>query len=173
MGTGSKVCHLWRRNRVRTPLTYEIGESAQRLVISPTVLNHFLAHQQLDRYSLEAGGQLFAQFSEDKVTICKATGPRAADLRSRCSYLPSRQEEQKEIDKMHRQGFHFVGDWHTHPEPAPIPSRFDKETIKDAVAKSRHHLNGFIMVVIGNGSFPGSLHVSFNTATEHLKLKPT
>ena len=135
------------------------------------MLNHFLGHQQLDQYSLEAGGQLFAQFSEDDVTICKATGPRAADRRSRYSYLPNRREEQKEIDEMYRQGFHFVGDWHTHPEPVPLPSRFDKQTIKDAVAKSRHHLNGFIMVVIGDGNFPGSLHVSFNTATEHLKLK--
>lgn len=74
---------------------------------------------------------------------------------------------------MHRKGFHFVGDWHTHPEPIPTASRFDKQTISEAVAKSRHHLNGFIMVIVGNGSFPGALHVSMNTAIDHLQLNLT
>jgi len=114
---------------------------------------------------------LFGQFSEEVVTICEATGPRASDRRSRYSYLPSRIDEQKEIDEMHRKGFHFVGDWHSHPEPVPTPSRFDKQTIHDAVAKSRHHLNGFIMVIVGNERFPIGLHVSLNTAMEHLKLE--
>lgn len=163
--------HLWRWNRIRTSFTYEVGKSAQRLVINASVLNHFLAHQQIDPASLEAGGQLFAQFSDEAVTISEVTGPRTADRRSRFSYTPSRAEEQKEIDEMHRHGFHFVGDWHTHPEPVGKPSGFDTLTIQDAVAKSQHHLNGFVMVIVGNDSLPTALHVSLNTAIDHLQLK--
>jgi hypothetical protein len=47
---------------------------------------------------------------------------------------------------MHRAGFHFLGDWHPHPEPVPMPSPSDMRTTMEAVAKSQHHLLGFIMV---------------------------
>lgn len=72
---------------------------------------------------------------------------------------------------MHRKGFHFVGDWHTHPEPVPTPSKFDKKTINEAVAKSRHNLQSFVMVIVGSGCLPAGLHVSFNTARDHFHLQ--
>jgi integrative and conjugative element protein (TIGR02256 family) len=161
-----------RRQRRRDPLVFEIGQSRQRLIIAPSVLSHLARHQQHNDDSLEAGGQLFARFSDQQVTICSVTGPRSADRRSRYLYLPDRREEQREIDEMHRNGLHFVGDWHTHPEPVPTPSASDIRTIKEAVAKSRHHLHGFIMIVVGSGNFPEGLHVSLNTAAYHLRLLP-
>jgi integrative and conjugative element protein (TIGR02256 family) len=115
---------------------------------------------------------LFAKFSEQSVTISKVTGPRAADCRTRYSYVPDRREEQKEIDEMHRKGFNFVGDWHTHPEALPTPSSSDVRTINEAVAKSQHHLHGFVMVIVGTESFPAGLLVSVNTATSHAQLTP-
>jgi integrative and conjugative element protein (TIGR02256 family) len=162
---------LWRQ-RPRNPLVFEIGESKQRLVIDGSVLNHFSEHQQHDEDSLEAGGQLFARFSDYEITITSVTGPRLADRRSKYLYLPNRHEEQKEIDEMHRKGLHFVGDWHTHPEAIPKPSPSDIRTINEAVAKSRHHLHGFLMVVVGSADFPPGLHVSLNTAACHLRLSP-
>ena len=172
MGKRPLVRRLWRQ-RPRDPLVFEIGQSKQRLVIDVSVLNHFAEHQQHDDQSLEAGGQLFASLTEEQVKISTVTGPRVADRRSRYSYLPSRREEQKEIYEMHRNGLHFVGDWHTHAEPIPKPSTSDIRTINEAVAKSRHHLRGFIMVIVGSGSFPDELHVSLNTADSHLRLLPT
>jgi integrative and conjugative element protein (TIGR02256 family) len=169
LGKRLTLRYLWGLPR-RKPLIFRIGQSEQRLIISASVLNHFIKHQQLDNGSLEAGGQLFARFSDESVTISKVTGPRAADHRSRYSYVPDRAEEQREINDMHRKGFHFVGDWHTHPEAVPTPSPSDLKTINQAVAKSQHHLLGFVMVVVGNGSFPSSLHVSLNTATSHVQL---
>jgi integrative and conjugative element protein (TIGR02256 family) len=127
-------------------------------------------HQQYDDDSPEAGGQLFAHLAEEQVAISSVTGPRQADRRSRYLYLPNRREEQREIDDNHRNGLHFVGDWHTHPEIIPTPSPSDIRTINEAVTKSRHHLHGFIMVVVGSGDFPNGLHVSLNTADSHLRL---
>jgi integrative and conjugative element protein (TIGR02256 family) len=161
-----------RGQRPRSPLIFPIGESGQRLVVDASVLRHFVKYQQRDEDSLEAGGQLFARFSEESVTICKVTGARLMDRRSLYSYIPDRREEQREINELHQRGLHFIGDWHTHPEPFPTPSPSDIRTIKEAVAKSRHHLHGFIMIVVGNGDFPAGLHVSLNTAVSHLRLLP-
>ena len=73
---------------------------------------------------------------------------------------------------MHRKGFNFVGDWHTHAEGTPTPSPSDIKTINEAVAKSQHHLHGFVMVIVGTGSFPEALHISVNTTTSHVRLTP-
>ena len=62
------------------------------------VLNHLAKHQQSDRDSSEAGGQLFARFKGEQIRVERATGPRATDRRSRYGYIPDRRVEQEEID---------------------------------------------------------------------------
>ena len=157
--------------RYRSALKFAIGDSAQHLVIAASVLNHFSKFQQHeDERSLEAGGQLCATLADDEVRISVATGPRSVDRRSRYLYLPDRRREQMEIDELHKRGLHFVGDWHTHPELIPTPSPADIRTIKEAVAKSKHHLRGFVLIIVGSGRFPAALYISFNTAQTHLQL---
>src|ERR1700688_1434851 len=91
LGKRLTLRYLWSLRR-RKSLVFRIGQSEQRLIISASVLNHFMKHQQLGNGPLEAGGQLFARFSDESVTISKVTGPRAADQRSRYSYVPNRGE---------------------------------------------------------------------------------
>jgi integrative and conjugative element protein (TIGR02256 family) len=153
-------------------LAFTIGESAQRLIVTHHVLSHFAKHQQSTDRSFEAGGQLFAHFAENEITIERATGPRPTDRRSRFSYVPDRRLEQEEIDAMHREGLHFIGDWHTHPEPTPTPSGSDVRSIRDAVAKSKHHLNGFLMIIVGTDVFPQGLHLSLHGSTERIVVTP-
>jgi hypothetical protein len=118
-GFGKEIpCATFVAQRPRNPFVFEIGESQQRLIIDACVLNHFAEHQLHDGDSLEAGGQLFARFSDHEITITDVTGPRLVDHRSRYLYLPSRREEQREIDEMHRKEFHFVG------TGIPIPKLF-------------------------------------------------
>jgi integrative and conjugative element protein (TIGR02256 family) len=61
---------------------------------------------------------------------------------------------------MHVNGLHFIGDWHTHPERIPTPSTSDVRSIREAVARSKHHLNGFVMLIAGTEPFPFGLFVS-------------
>jgi integrative and conjugative element protein (TIGR02256 family) len=153
-------------------LIYRIGESGQQLVFTPTVLNHFAKCQQNTSSAREAGGQLFARFSGDQIRIEHVTGPRATDRRSRFGYVPDRNREQDEIDLMHGMGLHFVGDWHTHLEARPSPSGSDVRSIREAVTMSKHHLNGFLMIIVGTEAFPDGLHISLHGPTEGIKIEP-
>jgi len=137
-----------------------VGNSAQGLVIKPAVLNHFRKHQQRTCFHREAGGQLFARFSSVEVAVEAATGPRKSDHRTRTSYVPDPRREQQEINDCHKKGLHYVGDWHSHPEPRPRPSRNDSESIRDSFRKSKHHLNGLLLIIVGTDSFPSGLSVS-------------
>ena len=87
--------------------------------------------------------------------------------------MPDRRAEQEEIKRMYNDGFHYVGDWHTHPDTYPAPSAVDVDSIRESVLKSRHDLNGFLMVVVGTGPVPQSLHISIHDGRTFTVLKPS
>ena len=73
---------------------------------------------------------------------------------------------------MHADGLHYVGDWHTHPDPVPLPSMTDLHSISECLIRSRHELNAFVMVIVGTAPLPEALHVSVHDGTSHTVLKP-
>jgi len=81
---------------------------------------------------------------------------------SRTHYTPDRQAERKEIRERFALGLHYVGDWHTHPERMATPSPIDRFTISDCSRRSTHKLAGFLLIVVGNGSFPECMHISLH-----------
>lgn len=138
-------------------IVYPIGGSGQRLIFSQKVIDHFTAYQQKRCWQREAGGQLFARFDGDEIIIEEATGPRWNDWRTRYTYRPNRSAEQREIEARHVRGLHFVGDWHTHPEQFPTPSDQDVQSMSEMFVKSRHHLKGFVLAIVGLQHFPSGL----------------
>jgi integrative and conjugative element protein (TIGR02256 family) len=153
-------------------ITFNIGDSGQRLVLTPAVLNHLAKHLQSDETSSEPGGQLFARFASEQILVERATGPRVTDRRSRYEYIPDRRMEQEEIDAMHGQGLHFIGDWHTHPQGIPRASLSDVQSIREAFEQSKHHLNGFVMLIAGTESFPLGLFLSLYDSCSETAIVP-
>lgn len=143
-------------------IVFPIAASGQRLVLTSAVLEHFEKFQQLRWWQSEAGGQLFARLSLPDIIIEEASGPRPSDCRSRCSYRPNREAEQREITSKHARGLHFVGDWHTHPMIAPCPSIRDIESMRELVRRSQHSLNGFALIIVGTNQFPEGLSVTLH-----------
>jgi integrative and conjugative element protein (TIGR02256 family) len=156
----------------RKTLEFEVGQSNQLLRIGPGVLKHFKKYQQKRADSVEAGGQLFARLSLKEVVIERVTGPRRSDFRTRTLYVPDRMAEQPEIDDCHKKHLHYVGDWHTHPEANPQPSGRDWESIRESFIRSKHSLQGFLMIIVGTAGFPLGLRVSLNNAETELVLIP-
>ncbi|MGR6465808.1 Mov34/MPN/PAD-1 family protein [Rhizobium sp. PAMB 3182] len=145
----------------KTPpvITFLAGGGEERITFSANALEHMLAYRQLGPKDAEAGGQLFARLSAAQVDIEVATGPRREDSRSRFYFAPSRIAERREIRSLHRQGLHYVGDWHTHPERNPSPSSIDLKNIIEIFTQSRHALGGILMVIVGQDEPPDGLFV--------------
>lgn len=157
------------------PLTYPIGGSGQMLRLRPDVLRTFNRHRQGWLFGRESGGQLFAGFEDPgTVDVQEATPPRHADVRTRHSFMPDRRAETREIQDRHRCGLHFVGDWHTHPEARPSPSTTDIVSAQAAFLSSSHHLNAFLMVVVGRAPFPDGLFVALcdGSSCHRLQAQP-
>lgn len=162
------MCDLPARRGLRS---YSIGNSGQSLIFGKVVLRHFERHRQTHLWHREAGGQLFARLDATHIMIEKATGPRRTDHRTRNSYIPNRRAEQAEICEQHSAGLHYVGDWHTHPELDPRPSQQDLASMGNCFMKSKHALNGFVLVIVGNGT-PLRLHVSLHDGLGSYELLP-
>lgn len=140
-------------------ISYTIGTSGQQLLLTDEVLAHFRRHRQLASHSKEAGGQLFATFHGNSIQIERATGPRKRDQRGFMFFIPNRLSERREITQQFKAGFHYVGDWHTHPESRPQPSRTDIDSFQDMFRKSRHKLASFVMVIVGTVAPPEGIFV--------------
>lgn len=131
----------------------------------------FDRYRQIKSSDAEAGGQLFARYSEDEVLVCKATGPKENDKRGRFFFLPNRKSERAEIIRNHEDRLHFVGDWHTHPEAVPRPSWEDLTSIQNCYRESKHSLRYFVMIIVGTANFPEGLSVSIHNSTETIFLQ--
>ncbi len=143
-----------------------------------SVLHHFIEHRQMECSDLEAGGQLFIKNISNKkeLLICEATGPRKADARGVRFFSPDKILARMEIEEYYKKGLYFVGDWHTHPQNEPVPSKLDIESIQDCCAKSdpakKFKVNFLVMVIIGRADFPEGLSVSLNYKKKHILLEP-
>lgn len=158
---------------INSSLFFRLPSSFGVLELAPEVLAHFEANKQRRCFSREAGGQLFATFNKPSaIKIVKATGPRLTDQRSVFGYEPDRAAEKIEIWENYAQGFHFVGDWHTHRQKVPMPSSTDNSSMSDMVQQSSHDLPGFIMVIVGQARFPEGLYISFHSRVRSVQLKP-
>jgi integrative and conjugative element protein (TIGR02256 family) len=151
-------------------LKIPLGNSGELVILTDTVLEHFQRHQQQRKRDTEAGGQLFGRIQGTTITIEEATGPRRSDIRSRYSYIPDRKTEQREINERFPSGLHFIGDWHTHPEPIPHPSRTDLDNMRECVKKSRRAVSGFLLIIVGTAPLPGGLHASLHNGIDTLVL---
>lgn len=152
-------------------ICFPIGTSGQDLVFTIEVLNHLENHRQLRFWQSEAGGLLFARLLNRNVVVEVATGPRKTDRRTRWTYKPDRSAEQQEIDKFHPQGLLFVGTWHSHPEPIPTPSSVDLHSLAESFVMSHHHLNAFVLAIIGQRPVPDGLTVVLGDGRQVIPLE--
>lgn len=137
-----------------------LGPDAKRLIFTPKTLQVLYSERQLKPYESESGGQLFGEFANDVVTVTTASTPSPKDQRSRFKFTRLRTTEQAEIDREFSKGLHYLGDWHTHPEPRPIPSSTDQFGAKKLFRTSRHELPNFLMVIVGTSCDPADLYVA-------------
>jgi integrative and conjugative element protein (TIGR02256 family) len=152
-------------------LHYAIGGPRSLLIIKGSVLAHFDKHRQRSANDKEAGGQIFASYESNSITIRQATGPYETDDRNRYRFTPDRSLEKRDIWKWFRKRRHYVGNWHTHPEAIPKPSRLDVRNTRARFVQSETQLLAFAVIIVGLAEFPAGLWVSLIDAKGHTQLQ--
>lgn len=153
-------------------LKYLLKPGGPAIIISQAAIDVMVQYRQIDHHHREAGGQLFAQFLGADANIMEATRPKLLDRRSRHRFEPNRWLQQREIRNRHSKGLHFVGDWHTHPENTPRPSREDIESVLECFTLSIHELQAFVMIIVGKKPAPAGLYVALVKGATITPLTP-
>lgn len=152
-------------------LRYATGRK-QQLILSGNAFATIERHRQLHERDPEAGGMLFARISPRVIRIEEATEPRRGDRRWRFGFWPCTKTQQQEIDARFKAGLHFVGEWHTHPELHPHPSKLDFTSMEKCFQDSRHELKALVMIILGTAPLPSGLWVSLHNKKGSRRLKP-
>ena len=104
-----------------------------------------------DKY--EAGGVLIGRLiagSKD-IVIDKVTTPMIGDIRSRYKFTRGHNHQvvlNKEwVDSSG--SFHYLGEWHTHPEDYPSPSRLDKNSWRGMLKTGVFSTRFLYFIIVG------------------------
>lgn len=127
--------------------------------INDACLETFELHRQKSFSDRETGGQLFARIYGNHINIEIATETKGRSKHRRFLFWPDRAAERVDIETLFRQGLHYIGDWHTHPEAIPIPSTQDKCKMLEIYRRSLHDLDVMLMVIVGLEVFSKGLFV--------------
>ena len=154
-------------------LRYTLSKGGPALILTELALSTITRYCQRSPRAKEAGGQLFARFEGADTIISEATSPNWLDRRSRNGFIPNRWMQQREIRNQYECGLHFVGDWHTHPEPIPRPSQDDIYSMIDCFGHSLHDLHAFVLIIAGTMPASEGLYVAVvdRNSTRQLSLE--
>ncbi|POR66282.1 hypothetical protein BKM30_25105 [Pseudomonas syringae pv. syringae] len=141
--------------------TWQRPLDEQFVYFSQNVLEVFERHVQSDE-GTEAGGILLGHVRGKHLEVLEASEPTRQDRRLR--YFFERMiHGHKSLADRHWQETNglvrYIGEWHTHPQEMPSPSRIDLDEWK-TLAKSRADRRPLLAVVVGRQS----LHVELMQA---------
>lgn len=134
-----------------------MGSAARspEVIISQKAHNLMLRHRQLDS-DTESGGILIGHYYPNAHTlhICVASRPCNQDRRGRYFFHRDAAHATKVARRYWAQSggaLHYLGEWHTHPEPNPSPSFVDRLSMRGLLKNSTVVSSGLVLVIVGQG----------------------
>lgn len=115
------------------------------------------AQKQTKASAHEAGGIMLGRLLLDSadVVIDEVTEPAAADKRSRFSFWRSPTSHQRKVNlawESTNGTSIYLGEWHSHPEPDPSPSRQDLKNWRRITQDAKFEQGELLFVIVGTKS---------------------
>jgi hypothetical protein len=105
------------------------GASTGRILVDADALTTLQKYRQDSADKPEAGGILIGYRRDEHLHITYATEPSEEDIRSRYSFeRVAKTHQSTATEQWNRSGgkTDYLGEWHSHPEVYPSPSRIDR-----------------------------------------------
>jgi integrative and conjugative element protein (TIGR02256 family) len=105
---------------------------------------------------LETGGLLMGYWdtAADTAVVTAIVGPGPKAKQSRTSLIPDHTYQEQEIARIYAESGRvttYLGDWHSHPNGAPRPSRIDRRTLRRIVRSESARLKCSLMMIVSGG----------------------
>lgn len=138
------------------------------VVISTEVANILVSYRQLSDSSQESAGVLIGERRGVHIVIKMLSEPSIWDIRSRFMVDRVSRHHQQVVDDAFKKSdgeWHYLGEWHTHPEDVPKPSMTDYSSWHKNL-KSNQPL---VLLIVGRTQF--WVGKKINGHIEVLKIK--
>lgn len=128
------------------------GNDEAKLLVEDPLLASLAPYRQLASFEPEAGGILMGYRRGAHIHITEATFPSKDDVRNRFRFFRHANHHQsialqrwEDTDRT----LDYVGEWHTHPEDAPVPSHIDLKHWREIAVGRRCPM---VFVIVGRRS---------------------
>lgn len=123
-------------------------------MVPEDVREQLASFAQHEPHDLEAGGVLLGRILRNggHVVVDTITTPQPADIRSRFSIIRDGDAHQVLIDLAWGGSAGtcgYLGEWHTHPEADPVPSKVDLAQWKHRTIHDVYEGAGLLFVIVG------------------------
>lgn len=122
------------------------------VVISIEVANILISYRQIDDSRPESAGVLIGERRGVHIIIKTLSEPSSWDIRSRFMVDRVSKHHQKVVDDAFKRSngeWHYLGEWHTHPEDVPKPSMTDYNSWHKNLKSS----DPLILIIAGRTAF--------------------
>ncbi|MFA3684429.1 Mov34/MPN/PAD-1 family protein [Acinetobacter baumannii] len=122
------------------------------VVISTEVANILVSYRQLSDSSQESAGVLIGERRGVHIVIKMLSEPSIWDIRSRFMVDRVSRHHQQVVDDAFKKSdgeWHYLGEWHTHPEDVPKPSMTDYSSWH----KNLNSSDPLILIITGRSNF--------------------
>lgn len=120
--------------------------------IRDDVIELFQQYRQIDRWDLEAGGVLHGKRLKDgNIIVTNVTTPQKGDTRRRKFFRKNSRVHQEISNKLWKESSKInvcIGEWHTHPEDFPSPSKMDLRSWKKNL-RAQKDTRMYIFIIVG------------------------
>lgn len=133
---------------------YKFGKE-KTIIISPKVKEMFDRYKELLPSNEHGGILLGGIYLNNYIVIEEITEPSINDKSGYYFFERNRETAQKIISEKWKDSngkLIYLGEWHTHNEQNPTPSKTDKDMIKDLLNDSRMEIDFLITIIVGMNS---------------------
>lgn len=125
-----------------------------RFELSADVLATMSQHVQDEKGKPESGGVMLGRYLLDtpNVVVDILTTPMPGDQQTRYNFYRAERDHQRVIDQCwheSRSTCNYLGEWHTHPEPDPAPSRLDLRNWRRKLEQDQFDSDVLFFVIVG------------------------
>lgn len=143
----------------------------EKILLIPSNINTIINTYKQKLPDLESGGIILGRILPNKhILIEELTRPNKKDKRGLYFFHRDRNEAQKIINEKWKDSkgeIIYLGEWHTHNEDIPTPSKRDLTMIKNQLKTSKMEIDFLLLIIIGQKE----IYCGIETNRGHYKIK--